>query len=697
VARDEDWLWPSLPASELTPEVVLGLADDAVPDDALAAAASASGDAAGAAEAASGGDRHGHALLSELRGAPAARYGGLAGPASVSARLAQRKGLRQARLQLVLTAFPQVVPFATRVGLFTSLRALDREAHHARSGGGGGGGFGNRVRFTVRRASIVADAFRAFKRMSRGAPPSASAAAAAAEDDGYSGGAGSSFKDPFMITFINREGLPEAGIDGGGVFKEFLDSVIREAFSPTYALFKETPHDRAVYPNPASRYMDMGAVVAAAQARAAAAGADVGVGGGTGAAVAGSGGRYNGGSGGGGGSAAAMATDVYDVGDDEGEGGEDGDEYTDDGEGEEDEEAGELTSAWRRFERRMRGVVGGASSAGGSATRAGASGGAGAGTGTVLEYYEFLGQLLGKALYEGILVEPRFAGFFLRKLLGRANQLDDLASLDPEVHRSLLGLKRLPAGVGYEDLGLSFEATEEIPVPGAAAAAGAGGAATASSSSAATGAVGSGGGAAASSDGAPATMVVAVPLVPGGGEVPVTAANVSRYIYLAAHYRLNVQIAEQCAAFLRGFRRVIPLSWMRMFQPPELQTLISGAAEKPVDLVDLRTHTAYAAPLHDRHPYVEAFWRVLGSFSEEDKRAFLHFVTSVSRPPLLGFGALQPRFGIQPVRIASDADKLPSAATCMSLLKLPFPYSSDAVLRDKLLTAIRSGAGFELT
>ncbi len=38
-----------------------------------------------------------------------------------------------------------------------------------------------------------------------------------------------------------------------------------------------------------------------------------------------------------------------------------------------------------------------------------------------LQYFEFLGQLLGKALYEGILVEPRFAGFFLRMLLGRAN------------------------------------------------------------------------------------------------------------------------------------------------------------------------------------------------------------------------------------------------------------------------------------
>ena len=39
-----------------------------------------------------------------------------------------------------------------------------------------------------------------------------------------------------------------------------------------------------------------------------------------------------------------------------------------------------------------------------------------------LAYFEFAGRLLGKALYEGILVEPRFAQFFLRKLLGKVRE-----------------------------------------------------------------------------------------------------------------------------------------------------------------------------------------------------------------------------------------------------------------------------------
>jgi ubiquitin-protein ligase E3 C len=36
-----------------------------------------------------------------------------------------------------------------------------------------------------------------------------------------------------------------------------------------------------------------------------------------------------------------------------------------------------------------------------------------------LNWYGFIGRVLGKALYEGILVDVRFAGFFLSKWLGK--------------------------------------------------------------------------------------------------------------------------------------------------------------------------------------------------------------------------------------------------------------------------------------
>jgi hypothetical protein len=37
-------------------------------------------------------------------------------------------------------------------------------------------------------------------------------------------------KGVVKVSFVNSEGLPEAGIDGGGVFKEFLTEYVPTAF-----------------------------------------------------------------------------------------------------------------------------------------------------------------------------------------------------------------------------------------------------------------------------------------------------------------------------------------------------------------------------------------------------------------------------------------------------------------------------------
>lgn len=54
-----------------------------------------------------------------------------------------------------------------------------------------------------------------------------------------------------------------------------------------------------------------------------------------------------------------------------------------------------------------------------------------------------------------------------------------------------------------------------------------------------------------------------------------------------AHFRMRVQIKEQTAAFIRGFKSIINTEWLSMFSTPELQMLISGEAVD-VDLEDLR-------------------------------------------------------------------------------------------------------------
>lgn len=58
-----------------------------------------------------------------------------------------------------------------------------------------------------------------------------------------------------------------------------------------------------------------------------------------------------------------------------------------------------------------------------------------------LQMIEFLGRVVGKALYEGILLDYSFSHVFVQKLLGRYSFLDELSTLDPELYRNLMYVK----------------------------------------------------------------------------------------------------------------------------------------------------------------------------------------------------------------------------------------------------------------
>lgn len=93
------------------------------------------------------------------------------------------------------------------------------------------------------------------------------------------------------------------------------------------------------------------------------------------------------------------------------------------------------------------------------------------------------------------------------------------------------------------------------------------------------------------------------------------------------------------------------------------------------------------------HSTIKLFWSVVREFDEKQKQLLLKFVTSCSRPPHLGFSELHPPFSILSAR---ETAHLPSASTCMHLLKLPM-FTDRETLREKLLYAISSGTGFELS
>ncbi|XP_028519048.1 ubiquitin-protein ligase E3C [Exaiptasia diaphana] len=183
-----------------------------------------------------------------------------------------------------------------------------------------------------------------------------------------------------------------------------------------------------------------------------------------------------------------------------------------------------------------------------------------------------------------------------------------------------------------------------------------------------------------------------VELLPNGKDIAVTNSNRILYIHLVADYRLNRQIHSYCQVFRAGLAGVIDLDWLRMFDHQEIQVLISGA-QVPVDVDDLKRNTNYSGGFNEDHPCIQSFWRAVESFDDTQKRQLLKFVTSCSRPPLLGFKDLYPAFC---VHSAGQEDRLPTASTCMNLLKLP-EFPDDDTMREKLLYAVESGAGFELS
>lgn len=284
----------------------------------------------------------------------------------------------------------------------------------------------------------------------------------------------------------------------------------------------------------------------------------------------------------------------------------------------------------------------------------------------LLQQFEFLGRIIGKCLYEGILVDISFAGFFLLKWASYGNtgapyraNINDLRDLDEGLYQGLLKLKNYPGDVS--DFALDFTITDTWSYPGQP------------------------------------THVITRPLS-HDANTPVTNENRPHYLAAVAHHRLLKQPYYQTHAFLKGLSDIIKPSWLSMFNQSELQTLIAGESTS-IDVEDLRAHTVYGGlyVIGDdglEHPTIQLFWQVMHEMNDDDRRKVLKYVTSSPRAPLLGFDQLNPHFSIRDG--GNDASRLPSTSTCVNLLKLPV-YKDIKTLRDKLMYAVNSGTGFHLS
>ncbi|ODM89400.1 Ubiquitin-protein ligase E3C [Orchesella cincta] len=266
------------------------------------------------------------------------------------------------------------------------------------------------------------------------------------------------------------------------------------------------------------------------------------------------------------------------------------------------------------------------------------------------QHFFLIGRLVGKALYSQILLELPLAAFFLQLCAfgSVSSAVDYLETLDPELHENLLKLRKFDRDA-LKELALDFTI-----------------------------------------DSNELGETKLVELKPGGADMLVDETNLTEYIHLVADYKINREIQEECYYFRCGLLDVVPI--LRIFSWKEMQTLISGS-DKPIDVQDWKANTNYGSSYSPIHPTIEMFWNVVENFDEAHLRKLLKFVTSCSRPPILGFKDLVPKFGISN---AGVTDRLPTASTCMNLLKLPELTDIDT-LRERLVYAISAQAGFELS
>ena len=267
-----------------------------------------------------------------------------------------------------------------------------------------------------------------------------------------------------------------------------------------------------------------------------------------------------------------------------------------------------------------------------------------------LKYLKFLGNVLGKCFYENVLIDISFTPFFLNKWCSMKNSINDLRTLDEELFRNLLKLIRMD-DQELETLELTFSVNEVV-------------------------------------DGRSCVFE----LVSGGDKIKVDLSNKLNYIHQVSNFKLNQSLQIQTKWFLGGLFEIVSASWLSMFDSFELQMLISGG-ENDVNIQDWKENVQYGG-FFDDDVTVQYFWEVVEEMNMEERCKLLKFVTSVGRAPLLGFGALSPKFGIR--NSGSDVDRLPTASTCVNLLKLP-DYKNKELLRGKLMYSISMGSGFDLS
>ncbi|KAH8101291.1 ubiquitin-protein ligase [Cristinia sonorae] len=265
-----------------------------------------------------------------------------------------------------------------------------------------------------------------------------------------------------------------------------------------------------------------------------------------------------------------------------------------------------------------------------------------------LMYFKFIGRCLGLAIFHRRFLDAYFIAAFYKMILRRKVVINDLESVDADLHRGLTWMLNNDITDIIDE---TFTTTEER-----------------------------------------FGEVVTVELKPGGADIPVTQDNKTEYVDCVVEHRISKRVKSQFDAFMSGFSELIPPSLVHVFDERELELLIGGMSE--IDVDDWSKFTDYRGyEVNDE--VVQWFWQCVRSWPSERKSRLLQFVTGTSRIPVNGFKDLQGSDGPRRFTIekSGDPSQLPKSHTCFNRVDLP-PYQDYDTLEQKLTMAVEETVGF---
>ncbi|XP_070828128.1 probable E3 ubiquitin-protein ligase HERC4 [Chaetodon trifascialis] len=254
--------------------------------------------------------------------------------------------------------------------------------------------------------------------------------------------------------------------------------------------------------------------------------------------------------------------------------------------------------------------------------------------------YFQLGVLCGLALYNQCIIHLPFSLALFKKLLNVKPSLEDMIEFSPRVAKSLKSILEDYDDDDLENMCIDFLITWNG---------------------------------------------VNVDLDPENPGKPVTSQNKKEFVDAYVNHAFNTSVEGVFREFKRGFFQVCERDLVKLFRPEELQEVLVGKDFH--DWEKLKQNTGYEGGYHVGHPTIQIFWEVFDELSEDQKKAFLWFVTGFERVPILGMEKIKMTVRVQQVPDLLYDQYYPETHTCYSFLDLPL-YSTKEIMQTKLTEAL---------